>query len=478
MNRGLSIIGIGLLMASCVGSHRQPSESELSAFGPYVERMDSSLQGKWFTHMGVSEDADSMLSLLRSELPSNGLDTAAFFIPQITEELEIVHQLAFDSLGLDINEVLLRLDNNLTKAYIDYTTGQRYGFMRPDKVMNRLQMKPDSSGYVRLYDHEVKSPDYAEAERQLESTGRMDYLRRSMPTDTIYLALRAQLAKTSDPSERRRLAVNMERCRWQTARPEATGRQVIVNIPAQQLWAVSPDTVIDMRICCGAVRTKTPLLNSVISYYQVNPEWIIPQKIVDSDVARHSGDTAYFARNRYYIIDKGTGDTLRPASVTAQALHSGRLRVGQKGGAGNSLGRIVFRFNNNFAVYLHDTNNRGAFQRERRTLSHGCVRVQKPFELACFMLPEMDDRAKDRLRISMDIAPETEWGQEYLATHTDAPRPYRLETYRAVKPGVPVHILYFTTFPNPLTGVVESWPDLYGYDAAIVREIGAFIIKE
>lgn len=466
-----------MFVISCLDGKRELTEAELSAFGTYVNSLDSILEGKWFTRMGVSSDADTLLSYLRRELPRNGLDTTAFFVPQIAEDLGIVHALAFDSVGQSINEVLTRLDGNLSKAYVDYTTGQRYGFIRPDKVFNRLETKPDGS-YVRLFDYEIKSPDFGESERRLASDGRMAFLMASQPQNYIYQTLQKQLAVTSDKAERQKLAVNMERCRWQVDLPKENERKVLVNVPAQQLWAVGNDSVMDMRICCGATITKTPLLNSEISYLQVNPDWIIPQKIVETDVARHAGDSAYFARNHYYIIERSSGDTISPKTVQSVQLKSGRLRVGQKGGAGNSLGRIVFRFPNNFAVYLHDTNNRGAFSREKRTLSHGCIRVQKPFELACFLLPDMDEWTQDRLRISMDIRPETDQGRDYLKEHADDPRPFRLVVYRDVKPHVPVYIVYFTELPNPGTGKVESWPDLYGYDKIITREMGAFLLKE
>ena len=108
-----------LIMTSCFDGKREMTEAELSAFGTYVNGLDSTLEGKWFTRMGVSSDADSLLSFLRCELPRNGLDTAAFFIPQIAEDLAIVHALAFDSVGQSINEVLKRLDGNLSKAYVD-----------------------------------------------------------------------------------------------------------------------------------------------------------------------------------------------------------------------------------------------------------------------------------------------------------------------------------------------------------------------
>jgi len=458
-------------MVSCFEGNRELSEAEQSAFSTYVDSLDVDLKGQWFDRMGVSQDADSLLSFLRHELPRNGLDTTAFFIPQIAEDLDIVHKLAFDSLGVNINEVLNRLDDNLTEAYVSYATGQRYGFTRPDKLLNRLNMKSDSSGYARLFDYDIEAPDEKEARKKISSSDRLQYFVASMPKNHVYRILQTKLSNTSDKAFLQKIAVNMERCRWRINHPEENQRMILVNIAAQQLWAVCPDSVLNMKICCGATTTKTPLLSSTINYIQVNPEWIIPGNIIKNDVARHAGDSAYFARNNYYIIERSSGDTLNPVKVSSGELKSGRLRVGQKGGAGNSLGRIVFRFPNNFSVYLHDTNNRGAFNRERRTLSHGCVRVQKPFELACFLLPDIDDWAKDKLRISMDIKPETERGLIYIKEHADDPRPFRLSTYHDVNPRVPVYIIYFTAYPNPETGMIDSYPDIYGYDKVIVDEM-------
>ena len=364
-----------ILLGSCnEQKFRELTEAERSAFGEYVNQMDSTLTGVWFDRMGVSADADSMLSYLNRELPRNGLDKAAFFVPEIERDLEIVHELAFDSVGVSINELLPRLEKNLTKAYIRYATGQRYGFMRP-RIFNRMDPKVGNPGtFARVFDYEVAAPDTTEAAKKVADSDRMSYLASSAPNTYIYKALLKEMDKTTDAEKRHQLAVNMERCRWKIDHPEANQRQILVNIPAQQLWAIGGDTVLDMKICCGAVPTKTPLLNSKISYMQVNPEWIIPHNIVKTEVLRHAGDSAYFARNRYSIIDKSSGEKLNVADVGSDALLSGNIRISQKGGVGNSLGRIVFRFPNNFSIYLHDTNNRGAFQRDRRTLSHGCVR--------------------------------------------------------------------------------------------------------
>ena len=459
------------MMVSCFQGSQQLSEAERSAFGEYVNQMDSSLTGVWFDRMGVSADADSVYSYLSREVPRNGLDTAAFFISQISSDLEIVHKLAFDSVGVSINELLPRLDANLTKAYVRFATGQRYGFIRP-RVFNYMDPKVGQPGtFARVFDYDLAAPDTTEAAKKVKDDDRVEYLASTAPDTYIYKALLREMDKTTDADRRLKLAVNMERCRWQIPYPKDNVRQILVNIPSQHLWALGGDSVLDMRICCGAVPTKTPLLNSEIRYMQINPEWVIPYNIIKTEVVHHAGDSAYFARNRYSITHKETGDTVRVADADSNSLLSGNLRVSQKAGAGNSLGRIVFRFPNNFSIYLHDTNNRSAFQRDRRTLSHGCVRVQKPFELASYLLPTADEWTLESIRISMDIPPVSERGREWVSNHADAERPYRLISYCDVKPHVPLYILYYTTFPNPKTGAIDFLPDNYGFDKVISKEL-------
>ena len=504
------VLSVGCVMlASCFEGRREPAEADLSAFSVYVDSLDTlRLQQtirqlvdndtsnwtadknvakrytdknvlRWSSRMGVSADADTLLAFLRRELPRNGLDTVAFGIPQIAADLAVVHQLAFDSVGRSINEVLPHLDYYLSKAYVRYTVGQRYGFTRPEKILNKLDHKAhseDPNEYARLFDYEIDAPDYETAVEKLTAADRLDFLRASRPSGQVYAALQACIDTAANKDVRRKLAVNLERCRWRIKHPAESGRRVVVNLAAQQLWAVCPDSVLSMRICCGAQPTKTPLLDGELSYMQVNPDWIIPHTIVKTEVAHHGGESAYFSRHNYYIVEKASGDTLSPDDVTPSELRSGQLRVGQRGGAGNSLGRIVFRFANNFSVYLHDTNNRNAFNYQRRTLSHGCVRVQKPFELACFLLPEADDWLKDRLRLSMDISPETERGKKYLKEHKEDQRPFRLLTYHPIAPKVPLYIVYFTAYPNPETQEMELWPDIYGFDRVLSKAMSPLLV--
>ena len=431
----------------------------------------------WFTGKGLSEDVVETADYLEEELPRNGLDVEAFNIPQIENDINVIKSLAFDSLGLDINEVLMRLDYNLSKAYTRYVTGIRYGFVRPAKIFNRLYKKEDNS-YAYLYDYETAEPDYNETIGKLQTDQRMDYLKSSQPADNVvFRALQTELEHTTDKNVRQKISVNMERTRWRIKHPTHSENEVIVNIPSQHLWASRKGTLLDMKICCGAWDTKTPLLCSEIAYLQVNPEWSIPPKIVDSDFPRHAGDSSWFARHGYFVVNRKTGDTLNIAHISAEGMKNHGLRFVQRGGQNNSLGRIVFRFASKFSIYLHDTNSRWAFERDRRTISHGCIRVEKPFELACFLIPDMSEWTTECLRISMDIPPVTERGMKWIERHSGTPRPYRLLSYHKISPKVPLYIVYYTVFPNPHNGIVEELPDRYGYDKALREKMQTILCK-
>ena len=210
-----------------------------------------------------------------------------------------------------------------------------------------------------------------------------------------------------------------------------------------------------------------------MEWMEVNPQWVIPMSIIEKDVARRAGDSAYFARNRYQIYDKATNKPMEISQVSQAMLLSGNYRVAQQSGADNSLGRIVFRFKNRFSVYLHYTSSPGVFKRDVRAVSHGCVRVARPFELAHFVLDNPDEWLLDRIRISMDMQPMTERGHKYLMTHRDQEE-HKLIGYVPVKPRVPLYIIYYTLWPDE-HGELRTWPDVYGYDKVIINRLQTYM---
>ena len=455
-----------------LSNHQQEAQSSLARFiGTNTDTTQADKmvvdyyrnRGQWlFMHDGHQlAQADSIASLLREEVTAQGLSEKAFFLDDIDQDIAHFRDMKLDS--IPVGEVMARLEWNLSKAYMRFALGQRYGFTNPKRIFNKAN-----------FDIPVEQPDSTfnlQAVQMLKEGKGCEFLRACIPADSAFMKLQTALAKDSTPDVKKRILYNMERLRWRdTKAPKDGERHIWVNIAAQHLWAITPDSVFSMKICCGKPSTKTPLLTSAIKLIQVNPEWNIPLSIIRGEVSHRAGDSAYFARHNYYITNS-KGQKVSPSSVTSAQLASGGYRIAQRSGAGNSLGRIIFRFDNRFSVYLHDTSSKGAFNKDVRMISHGCVRVQRPFDVAKFLLPDADPWLLDKIALSMDLPPETEQGRAYKKKHGSA----RLINSQDVVPTVPVQINYFTTYPNPETGEIVTYPDRYGYDAIIAKALKPFL---
>ena len=434
----------------------------------------------WVSRMGVDERADTLLSWLR-QVDEAGFSERAFMVSAIESDLNRLRALDFSGGNQNINRMAGRLEYNLTKACLRYCLGQRFGFTNPFQLFNSMDVEKEdtlrqTTKYRMLYDvaMDLPSKHYAkDVLRKVRQDSLAAYLHDVQPTGHYYRQMKEMLTRATTSAQRRRILVNMERARWRCHQPiPDDGKRIVVNIPAYHLYAYDADTVLDMRVVCGTQKTKTPQLRSHVEWMEVNPQWVIPMSIVEHDVAQHAGDSAYFARNRYNIYERSTNKQMTVHAVSRQMLLSGSYRVAQEGGKGNSLGRIVFRFKNNHSIFLHDTSNPGAFSRQSRAVSHGCVRVSKPFELAHFVLDNPDEWLLDRIRISMGLSPETEQGIDYVSNHHE--EDHKLISYVPVKPRVPLYIIYHTLWPDA-DGVLQTWPDVYGYDDVIWNHLQPYL---
>lgn len=438
----------------------------------------------WIDRNGIDWRADTLVGFLHT-VGDVGFSEDAFTVSQIETDIKRLRNLDFDGEGNDINRLTARLEYLLTKAYLRYCTGQQFGYVNPFDALNTLDpVDDDSTSAVKefrhLFDIPISRPDNSFYQRAIDMA-RTDslcgFLRSVQPQDPTLTELASQLKLAPNNRKWWLLMCNMERHRWRrTFMPaDPFGRKIVVNIPSFRLYAYGEDSVMTMKVGCGATKTKTPLLSSAINRMDINPLWNIPMSIVRKDVAAHAGDASYFSSHRYFIVDRETGKTMEPHKVTADMLRSGRYRVSQEGGAGNSLGRIIFRFDNNFSVYLHDTSSRRFFDQSVRSVSHGCIRVERPFDLAKYLLGnDVDSWTLDKIRISMDIEPETEKGLRYVS---DTTRTRKLINSKNVSPNVPLYIVYQTLFKNP-EGKWEEYGDIYGYDAVMRRHLEPFVGKQ
>lgn len=424
----------------------------------------------WITRHGINEKADTLLSWLE-DVEQHALKRNSFHVDEIHKDLTILR--SKDLSGTDINQLLGRLEYRLTKTFLRYAAGQRYGYINPHYVFNHLLVDEDTK-YRQLYDIPSEAATdsfYNYALQQVDKEKLGAFLQEIQPKEKLYNTLQQEYkrAVSQGNNEKARLArINMERARWRYKRP--SGKYVWVNLANFMLTAVDEkkDSALSMRICCGSPSHKSPMLVSEIKLLELNPYWSIPYSIIKKEIApNHSGDSAYFERNRYRITDNQSGQQVNPASLTSAMLSSGRYSIRQDNGVGNSLGRMIFRFDNKFAVYLHDTNNPAAFNRTFRAVSHGCIRLQKPLDLAFFLMNEEDTKIQDKIRIAIDRAPVTEWGKNYLNSGARKMSSYTYD------PHIPVYINYYTMYPNP-KGELEVHPDNYKYDEVLDNKLSQF----
>lgn len=253
------------------------------------------------------------------------------------------------------------------------------------------------------------------------------------PTGTVG-AQTAQALNVPVGERIRQIMANMERWRWLPA--ELDKDRVQVNIAAAVLTVFDGDApVMSMKAVTGRPGDETPMLVSSIHSIVFNPPWNVPSSIATKELwPKERANPGYLKRNGFRVIDTGDGGK--------------RL---QQASERSALGRYKFDFDNPFAVYLHDTPAQAGFAKFDRLASHGCVRLEKPADLA---------------KLLMKGTPE--WTPETIDTTVAAGK-----TIRA-KLGAPVsvYLLYWTAFANQ-AGQVGFRDDPYRWDGTLAAKIEA-----
>lgn len=209
------------------------------------------------------------------------------------------------------------------------------------------------------------------------------------------------------------LIVNMERLRWLNR--ELPKKYVLVNIASQKLWAIENGRVIhEMKVVVGKPYRRTKEFTAQITGVRFNPDWTIPPSIKRYDVwPKLKRDAGYLHEKGIELI-KGYGNneirldpqTIDWHNISIKELHD--LRMVGIPGDNNPLGRVRILMPNRYNIYLHDTNHPEFFEQEIRTYSSGCVRVDKPKNLAHFILKENEGWKEDNIEKIISTSEKTE----------------------------------------------------------------------
>ena len=257
----------------------------------------------------------------------------------------------------------------------------------------------------------------------------------------------------------RQIELNLERYRWL---PSDFGkRYILVNIPDYRLYAYNDGKeALTMRVIVGdEYGNATPVFADSMTYVVFRPQWDMPRRIlVDEVIPKVREDIYYLAKHGYEVVDTARNEVISdPTAIDWSDLDTTKIhfRVRQKAGIGNALGNVKFMFPNQFSVYLHDTPADHLFDRSRRTLSHGCVRVEDPVKLAGYVLARQGD-----------------WSEQQIREAIASPKPGEAVTPITVdlKQPVPVYLVYLTAFMRD--GVLHFRDDPYGKDSRVIGRMG------
>lgn len=244
------------------------------------------------------------------------------------------------------------------------------------------------------------------------------------------------------------LYVNMERLRWL---PDSLNKKhILVNIADYTLdYIVEGDTLISMKTVVGQQFRQTPIFNARMTYLVFSPTWTVPPGILRNDVVPAvSKNISYLSQKNMQVLD-ASGKVIDPTTIDWKKVRAGGkfpYRVRQTPGGHNALGRVKFMFPNKYSVYLHDTPSRELFQRDERIFSSGCIRIEKPFELAQLLL-QNDER----------------WNDETIQLAMQSGR----EQSVVLKQPIDVYIFYLTSWASEKEVFFRQ--DVYNRDAEIYR---------
>jgi murein L,D-transpeptidase YcbB/YkuD len=240
--------------------------------------------------------------------------------------------------------------------------------------------------------------------------------------------------------------------RWRWLPPSFPQPPIVVNVPEFVLRAFGPDQQIGltMNVVVGrALRSQTPVFAKDMRYIVFRPYWNVPPSIIRAEIIPS------IVKNRNYIASKNfevtdqSGKVITDGAISDAVLaqlRAGKLTVRQKPGPNNSLGLVKLMFPNEYNVYLHSTPAPQLFSQERRDFSHGCIRVQKPAELAAYVLRNQPPWTLEKVQAAMQSGPDNQ--QVNLTT------------------SVPVLILYVTAVAEE-DGSIHFFDDIYGHDKSL-----------
>ncbi len=349
---------------------------------------------------------------------------------------------------------MIRLDVILTDAFIAMAYDLKHGCLQEQKanvksdsleLVNLTESIRTSGVRVVLESYEPIHAGYKSLKQALNS------LLDSVNSSDHNLLMSGITVDSSEVHRKvQRIEINLER--WRTEKEPLDKLYTWVNIPAYMFYVIENDEIVmQSRIVVGTAARQTPQFSSDIECFTIFPYWYVPRKItVEEYLPVIRKDTSFITRNNFDVLDR-SGKIQKPASIDWKKYNTNNFpfTLRQREGPGNSLGIIKFVFDNPYAVFLHDTNAKNLFSRKVRALSHGCIRLEKAYEFAHFLIRE------NRATISSQML------DKYLTE--------KKRRTISLSSTIPIHIRYFTC--EVRNDTLIFYDDVYQKDHGLIRQL-------
>ncbi|MGA8678249.1 MAG: L,D-transpeptidase family protein, partial [Candidatus Acidiferrales bacterium] len=250
----------------------------------------------------------------------------------------------------------------------------------------------------------------------------------------------------------RQMQLTLERWRWLPL--SYNSAPIVVNIPEFRLRAYDESFRIGltMNVVVGkAFDHSTPVFEDSMAYVVFRPYWNVPYSIAKSEMFSKIARDPNYLTTRGFEVVNSRQEPVTAGPVTTdvlEQLRAGKLFVRQLPGPKNSLGLVKFIFPNDYNVYMHDSPEQQLFSRSRRDFSHGCIRLERPADLAVWVLRNNPGWSAEKVRAAMTSGTNNQ--------QVNLTRP------------VPVLIVYATVIVG-VDGTVHFYDDIYGHDAALEK---------
>lgn len=399
----------------------------------------------WLNDKGeLSSSVDSVIEILRNSY-QDGLYTPNYHLIELENDMQLLKLNTLDKNP----QVYIDFDLTLSDAYLSYAKDMQNGRINP------VSTYPDWGVDRTLINVRTQF------ESAIHNGELLNNLQNMTPTNSQYQRLKNKLAAYNDllaesgenvisAADRKNMnliALNMDRLRWL---PHVLAESyALVNIPRFELdlFVDNGESIaLSMPVIVGkGGENKTCLVSSQINSVEFNPYWGIPKRIAtDEYLVKLQKDPNYLANKNIRIFSKNNKE-VDPLTIGWESVNAENFKYffRQDPGVKNALGKVKFVFPNSCGIYMHDTSNRGLFGRDARSMSHGCVRIGKPIQLANYLLVDRDNNSE--ARISKMIESDVHAGVR-------------------IKQPLPLYITYQTTVVDG-SGELRLYKDIYGVDS-------------